>query len=253
MGYTLKDGTVVEDPRLDRLRSFDPRSANFRVGAAFGFEPVLRGRTHPLYERLNQGYEGACVGFGITHDFLAYPARFNVSSEEAGNIFAKKRIYYRAQKRDEWPGGAYPGASPFYEGTSVLAGMKVAKNLGFYNRYLWAFTIDEVITAIVEEGPVVVGTWWKDSMYNTRPSGLIDISGSDQGGHCWLIRGFLTKPYLPGESNLGPVFRCVNSWGRDWGVDGEFYIKVEDFEALLKAEGEAALPVGRKVPTDVVV
>ena len=72
----LKDGTEVEDRRLDRLESFDDRSRNFPIMAA----RELEGRRPRNYTWrmtgpvLNQGNEGACVGFGISHELAARPA-----------------------------------------------------------------------------------------------------------------------------------------------------------------------------------
>jgi hypothetical protein len=62
---------------------------------------------------LDQGKEGACVGFAWSHELAAYPVRVEVDDE-----FARSKIYAEAQKIDEWPGEAY-------HGTSVLAGAKV--------------------------------------------------------------------------------------------------------------------------------
>jgi C1A family cysteine protease len=39
--------------------------------------------------------------------------------------------------------------------------------------------------------------------------------------------------------------RARNSWGSSWGAGGDFYIKVADLERLLKAQGEACVPVVR--------
>lgn len=51
---------------------------------------------------------------------------------------------------------------------------------------------------------------------------------------------------LPEEPQDLPVVRLRNSWGDAWGVKGDCWIKVEDFEALLKADGDCCVPVVRK-------
>lgn len=38
--------------------------------------------------------------------------------------------YWEMQRRDYWQGGAYPGASPHYEGTSADAGGQVMRLFG---------------------------------------------------------------------------------------------------------------------------
>ena len=248
--HELRDGTQVRDVRLDRLRQFDPRSRAYNVAEVLPDAP-LRTRTWQLDERLDQSREGACVGFGVTHRLLAAPLRFErepLKHEPGATRFARESIYFEAQKIDPWPGGAYPGASPRYEGTSVLAGIKVAQRLGFIGVYRWAFNVADVLLALATEGPVIVGTDWLDSMFEPRPSGLLDISGSAAGGQCYTLRGLTLKPRLKGESNIGPVVRVTNSWGRDWGVNGEAYLRVGDLEQLLAAQGEAVIPTEQRPP-----
>lgn len=240
----LRDGSSVEDVRLDRLVQFDRRSRLYNVAEVVG-DAGLRTKTWKLDERLDQGPDGACVGFGVTHRLLAAPLQVErepLKHEPGATRFAKEQIYWEAQKIDPWSGGSYPGASPRYEGTSVLAGVKVAQSLGFFGVYRWAFTIDDVLKALSAEGPVIVGTNWLDGMFRPRPSGLLEVQGGVAGGHCYMLRGLTLKPRLKGESSVGPVVRVTNSWGRDWGTNGEAFLRVDDLEALLKAQGEACIP-----------
>jgi hypothetical protein len=80
------------------------------------------------------------------------------------NKFAKEQLYWEAQKIDRWPGGAYPGAEPHMEGSSVLAAVKVAKRLGYIEEYRWAFGIEDVKKAISEIGPVILGVPWYEGI-----------------------------------------------------------------------------------------
>jgi hypothetical protein len=248
---TLKDGSAVEDARLDRIPFFDPRSRGYAVAEKLRAMP-LRGKTWyyagaPFKSRQNtdQGREGACVGFGWTNELIASPRAWKWNDHAAANRFARK-VYHEAQKIDYWPGGSYEGASPVYEGSSVLAGAQVMQRDGYIEEYRWAFSIEEVCQAVAQLGPAVVGTDWTSDM-EPRPSGLLEgSSGSAQGGHCYLLRGLILKPRIKGESKVGPVFVLTNSWGDDWGNGGDAYIKVEDFERLMKQQGEVCIPVGRK-------
>ena len=241
----LKGGATTQDPRLDRVRQFDARSRTFPIRELL--PEGLRGRSWPLAVRLDQGREGACVGFGWAHELTARPK----VAKSIDNTFARERIYWPAQQIDPWPGGSYPGASPRYEGTSVLAGAKVVQRAGYMAEYRWAFGIDDVLGALAHEGPVVLGTDWTEPMFRPRPSGLLEpVRARVMGGHCWVARGLILKPRLAGEPRtLGPVVRATNSWGDDWGARGEFYIRVEDLEYLLNAQGEACVPIGRTLPT----
>ena len=44
---------------------------------------------------------------------------------------------------------------------------------------------------------------------------------------------------------LDPVLRITNSWGEDYGMGGDVFVKVNDFERLLKNGGEACIPMRR--------
>jgi hypothetical protein len=239
--FEMRDGTRVQDARLGRLQQFDERSRKFGIATALD-KTTLRSKTWGVPgEKLDQGREGACVGFGITHELVAYP----MSNLGLTAKFARERVYYEAQRRDPWPGGEYPGASPVYGGTSVLAGIKVAKALGYFDSYRWAFNVDQLAAAVAWEGPVVVGTNWLEGMFEPRPSGRLLVEGSSVGGHCYLITGLTLSPRLAGEPSI-PMFRIRNSWGPTWGRYGDAFISVEDFERYLTPGGEAVVPLGRK-------
>lgn len=201
------------------------------------------------YVRLDQGREGACVGFGWTTELMSTPVRvrppgYSVSSSgtEAANQFASG-IYHAAQAIDEWPGEDY-------DGTSVLAGAKIVRSRGFIEGYRWAFSIDDVVDSVILNGPVVIGVPWFESMYYTDDRGLVEVSGDLVGGHCLTLTGYY--PTYPG-TNGKPVLRWRNSWGTSYGVDGDGFIRLSDLDALLTGtpetgEGEACVPVGRLLP-----
>jgi hypothetical protein len=73
----------------------------------------------------DQGSEGACVGFSESRCMsLLNRARY-----------AAQWLYYEAQKIDSWPGGGYPGADPFYEGTECRAGFETLRLRGHRRVY----------------------------------------------------------------------------------------------------------------------
>ena len=65
----LRDGSTSLDPRVDRIAEFDEASRNFGVRTIIptaATEPVTKMWDIPAGEPvLNQGAEGACVGFGV--------------------------------------------------------------------------------------------------------------------------------------------------------------------------------------------
>lgn len=240
----------MDDRSFDWQSRHDDRSLAFPIRAAIGDQVKRRKRMWRGHRRrLDQGREGACVGFGWTAELQARP---NVVGGYGGTIqgydaqqFARM-VYREAQKIDQWAGEAY-------EGTSVLAGAKVCRMFGFVPEFRWAFSIDDVIDAIVANGPVVVGIPWYDGMYSTRPSGLVDVSGSLVGGHCLTLTGYHPKIRLTAEGwrKRFEVVKWRNSWGRGYGFRGDGYVKVEDLEQLLSGRnrGEACVPMERVTRT----
>jgi len=250
----LKGGFTTLDPRLDRLPYFDDRSLEYPA------LPKLRTATHkPLRSNshnfrkypfwLDQRREGACVSFGIGHDLMAYPQEIPMTDELC------RTNYFEIQQRDPWPGGAYPGASPFYEGTAVLTGMM------FYKEYLerlipgskwevrWLFGGDDVITALMYRG-VVIGVNWYGGMMNTDAQGFIHPTGRVVGGHCT----YLNRSRLKWRKNVThyeakdlerelTLARGRNTWGRPWGKDGDFCIALSKLDYLFAQDGEAAVLV----------
>lgn len=230
----LKGGQSTTDPRLDRVPLFDEQSRSYPIMAA----PVVRRATRPrsytwsLGTTLDQGMEGACVGFGWAHELIARPA----VSTGITNAYARERLYWEIQKRDPWPGGAYPGASPFYEGTAVLTGAQYVKSLGAMEEYRWAFSLQELIMAVGYAGPAVLGLNWYDGMFEPDHKGFIHPTGHLAGGHCILARSVSVR--------YGR-FILHNSWGAGWGMNGTCYITFDELDQLLHERGEACIPVRR--------
>jgi hypothetical protein len=232
----LKDQTSPEDPRLDRLVSFDEESRKYGVGdllrALPGQITIPRSYSWRCNVRLDQGQEGSCVGHGIAHELASRPSEVQDITHE----FARQVIYWQAQREDEWPGGEYPGASPRYGGTSVLAGVKVAQKLGYFDSYHWAFSLQDLILGIGYHGPAVLGLSWHEGMFTTDPSGYLSVTGPIVGGHCILARAV----------DLGQKrITLRNSWGIGWGQSGDAYVTFDAMDQLLHEQGEAVFFTGR--------
>lgn len=214
------------DRTFGRLREFDERSRLHAIRPLVKDYEVVT-KLWPCSKVLDQGSEGSCVGHGIAHELIAEP----VPVHSIDHNYAVK-IYGMAKTMDSWPGEDY-------EGTSVLAGMKAAKKLGWYDEYRWAFTLDDIILGVGLEGPAVMGTNWYTGMTQTDSGGFVNVTGQNEGGHCWLINGVNIE---------GKHFEAVNSWGEAWGEIGKFRITWNDLWKLMENSGECCLPIGRKNP-----
>lgn len=228
------------DPRLDWSPQHDPRSFEYPIRAQLQSVPKI-----PVVYRmgpvLDQGYEGACVGFGWTAELIGSPRPFPTITTERGNAYARE-YYYRCKQIDAWPGEDY-------DGTSVLAGAKVAKERHLVDEYRWAFSIEDVRDSVIKEGPVVIGIPWYSGMYETRESGLVQVGGTLVGGHCLLVTGYHPNMRITGEDwdKRYEVFRLRNSWGESYGKGGSATILYEDLRDLLNEWGEACVPMGRNL------
>jgi hypothetical protein len=113
------------------------------------------------YGFYDQGQEGRCVQFGTSRMMsLLNRRRYEVREDHPMGRW----LYWEAQKIDYWEGGSYPGATPFYEGTSVDAALNVARTHGLVplgrsgahadhgiSTFRWAQTMDDVLVALGRE------------------------------------------------------------------------------------------------------
>lgn len=220
-------------PILDRKPHFDERSRSFGI-APYVADTRLKKTLWELPKTLplDQGAEGACVGFGWSTELAVGPVIQMVSNATAES-------YYRgAVIEDHKMGNNFEG-----EGASVLAGAKYGKRVAVLRSYKWAFGIDQVVAALCTYGPVILGINWYDSMYETDTVGRVLVNGQLVGGHCICATG-----YIPADDaekmGLGKydVIEWMNTWGKVYGIGGVGYIRRIDLDTLLKQDGEAVIP-----------
>lgn len=250
---TLRGGAVTSDPRLDRIPLFDERSRAFPIRAVVAEKPPRSytwGFTQLSRVWLDQRAEGACVGFGWAHELALRPQALSAVTDEMARQF-----YFAFQKRDPWEGGAYPGANPHYEGTAVIAGAQEMRDRGFIGEYRWAFGLRDTVLSVGYAGPNVMGTDWDTSMFDTDADGFLRPNGNAAGGHCWVARGtkvfWIDRAAPKTWANVDLVKSYVvgrNSWGPDWGINGDFKITFADLGSLLDRGGESCVPLKRALP-----
>lgn len=231
--------TEPEERVFDWAPRHDPRSLSFPARELFRRTEVANHTWRAPVTPLDQGSEGACVGYGWTHEALTTPVRVDLAQlaqkqwPTEPHAFATS-VYRAAQKIDEWGGEAY-------EGTSVNAGAKIMRERGLIKEWRWAFGVDDVMLSILNVGPVVLGINWYSGMYVAK-NGIVDVSGSLVGGHCLLANATRKKGVIfEDEEAIG----WVNSWGPGYGRNGRAWIRKSQLATLLSQQGEAAVPVRR--------
>lgn len=231
---------MSDEPNLGRIEVIDERDKNFPLSNVL--QEVQSVPAPNIPKRMwwdngwwgNQGSAPHCVAYGWMHYLEDGPVIQDNIEEGTGRskpFYTPKDFYDLCQLHDQWDGENY-------DGTSVRAGAKILKHLGIIKAYNWAFNIDEVIKALKYIGPMVVGTRWYSNMSRPSSSGLMTPTGSNQGGHCYVLNGI--------DEDLG-LLRIKNSWGKSWGVDGRAYITINDFETLLTNGGEACVAFENKM------
>jgi hypothetical protein len=212
----FRDGTKGL-PQYDCLLETDERSLNFPITLG-NREP--RSMQYLCAKHLNQGQEGACVGFGLIHNMISEP--FLATGLDAQ--YARNRIYKRAQEIDPWPGEAY-------EGTSTLSGVKVMKRLGWIKSFHRLDTLREFQIAFLDGG-VVLSIPMYEGMMRPDRQGFIHPVGDKVGGHCVFAK----------ELDMEDDFAWLHqSWGEDHGIDGDVKITFNALTYCFEEGGEGFL------------
>lgn len=174
----------------------------------------------PQMVQLDQGDTGHCVGFGWAQYGTSDPVN-DLFGDPDGHA-----LYYECKVID--------GEAGKENGSNVRSGATAMINRQRIAAYAFAQSTDEITAWLRQHGPLVVGTDWNSDMFDPDPSGRVVIGGSLEGGHCYL---------LDGVDAAGQVYSFQNSWGTEWGLHGRFSMSVENFAALLHADGEACAAV----------
>lgn len=194
---------------------------------------------------LDQGDLGSCTGNAAAQCFnsaLFRPVRRRLNKGRLLYEADAVKLYSLATSLDEYPNETYP---PTDSGSSGLGVAKASKQLGYIDRYTHTFSFNAFCLA-VQEQPVIVGTQWTNDMFNPVSSRL----------GAFAVPGALTQDNIAGGHEYLAIginwdaswLRFRNSWGKNWGTRGDFYMSFGDFENLLKADGDATVLHGAGLP-----
>jgi hypothetical protein len=213
-----------DDPRLRRKVRHDPRSAQYAIEAKkLGqLKSVTHARHVPIYD---QGQLGCCTAEAACGALSSAPFEHHISSQKSVHAFYHDETLLQSGGD---PADTYPPADP---GSDGLTAAKVAKQRGAISSYQHAFSLEAALTAI-EQGPTLLGIWWRSGCDTPDSDGLVNYTGTVRGGHEILARQLVVEKKL---------VVIDNSWGTSWGIGGRFAMTWDDFGAALADEGDATL------------
>lgn len=202
-GRTL-DVSLAQDPRNEQFLMSSVLPATVAVGE-------LKSKRWECKPRLDQGAEGACVGFAGAHWFACAPMEQVVSKALA------KMFYEGAKDFDSWPGSNY-------EGTSVSGLMRFLRKLGVIGEHWWIYDFDTLLKTLSLKGAVIVGAEWREGCFEPDFYGVISFTGLAKGGHAVCADEVDFEKQLIG---------FVQSWGKHHGQGGRVYMSFDDVKQML--------------------
>ena len=225
----------IEDKRLGRHIRHDPRSLRFLVPATDTPQSASWDRRIPI---LDQGNLGSCTGnaltgtLGTSPNYEALPPEIQAALNETFAVQA----YSEGTAADDYP-GQYP---PDDTGCDGLTLAMIAKNHGWSPGNTHITSLAAAHNAI-KTGPFMTGVNWMSGMDNPTSEGVVHATGRIRGGH---------EPMVCGYDAPKGLWKLANSWGTSWGKDGYFFLPDEDYDKLLKAQGDATvvLPLTAPIP-----
>ncbi|HJS83628.1 MAG TPA: hypothetical protein VJ742_12415 [Nitrososphaera sp.] len=193
--------------------------------------PTTSPVTRPWYTRQVYFQEGssctAQAATGVAFATSPYTARHTKTSKKSYDTEAERHaLYLEAQRNDPWDGG-----EPDYYGSSTDAPYRVLRDRGEIKAWRWLFGVEEIWHWLEFYGPCSIGTNWFENMDYPDSKGLVRATGGLRGGHAYrLIYHDLKKQ----------MTLAVNSWSRQWGLNGRFWILDHDLRELIDfQQGEA--------------
>jgi hypothetical protein len=227
----------------ERTRNFgrrftpDIRDNHYPMRAVLRAEPLPISRYYPIGPQLpmDQGQTGTCVA----HAWTGFLCASLLMTKHPPNVF---ETYRGIIAIDEYTDNDHEINAPIEDlqsGTSVRAGAQYLRGKGHLKSFLWTRSADEMAHwLLLGHGTIVLGTNWYWDMGNPTDKGVVNVTGGIAGGHSYLCVGY---------NRVTKMFRCLNSWGRNFGTNGRFWVRHDDMQRLIVEDGEACAAVEQVV------
>ena len=218
--------------KFGRIEIYDKRDENYPAGPFLNALPNLALSNRYWYCNGWSGDQGTS-NYCTAYSWLAYLHDGPVVQEAFAQkpMYNPRDLYLKFQENDGI-------TKPSYEGSTVRAGAKVLKKLGFLKEYRWTRNIDEITKALLVFGPVVVGSQWYSGMMKTDSYGKVKVDGRVIGGHAYVLNGV---------DIVKNTYRIKNSWGSRWGIQNHGFIDIDEFKKLIQQGGDICIPLESKL------
>lgn len=224
-------------PGFGLLRVKDPRDKNYQI------RMLLRPTAYPAYRYyrvpdtmpLNQGETGTCTAHSAVGFELCAPM-MTLTPDDPFDL------YRETVGSDEFTENDFEVNAPVDElqsGTTVRATVQTMRRRGRIKNFVWANNADDAAAwLLLSKGTIMFGTDWHYGMSDLDSKFYANLTGGVAGGHAYLCIGY---------SRVLKAFRCINSWGPTFGQHGRFWIRHDDMNKLMRANGEACAAVEQKL------
>jgi hypothetical protein len=231
-------------PLLGRHVNLDSRSKAYAVQPTA--TPVTSVRHKQSIGILDQGQIGSCTGNASTS--CAYHEPFFAPAAPSWS-YAPDEGGAQAWYRDNTANDGYPGTwEPDDTGSDGLTSSKMAVRAGIASGYQAALDPDSSLQALMDR-PGITGIPWYNSMFGADASGLlaVDTKSGLAGGHELCVDEIVAAD----DSRNGAGQLLVggpNSWGTSWGAQGRWYLRLSDWWALRRQQGDVYFWAAKSQP-----
>lgn len=197
----------------------------------------------------SQGELGTCVGFASGYYFRtmldAIQKKITQKTSIDKLIYSPSFLYNNiaaAPEKENCDGALIENALQFLKEKGCLSIQQFGyPNCGTTSKlqpiqtskigsYSTIFDVEEIESqkvkkakeALAEGYPILIGLMITNSIRSVNQVWDPSDSEANMGGHALCVIGY-------DDQKFGGAFRVINSWGKEWGDDGLFWIKYKDF------------------------
>ena len=181
-------------------------------------------RIWPIHGVLDQEDTPHCGGFAMAHFGNCAPVMDRYNNDVAHAFYYSCKFL---EGEDNQENGVYTRSTA-----------DVLYKQGIIHKYGWLATVEDAKRWVLKFGPIIVGSVWLSSMIDIFQSdGTMYVGGEEVGGHLYLMTGYQDGKFI-----------FINSWGKEWGLDGHFKIDEDDFRRLMMLDGEMIAAIEKTTP-----